>query len=68
MKNTKISETQQDINVINAYNAPQYMFEGIPSKYRSFFEFDVALIKERHKDSEGEAPSVILHKAYFEVH
>ena len=68
MKNTKISETRKDINVINAYNGPEFMFEGIPSKYRNFFEFDVALIKERHKNSQGKGSNVVLHKAYFEVH
>lgn len=68
MKSTKVSESRTGISVINAYNGPQYMFEGIPSKYRSFFEFDVALIKERHKNSNGKKPSVILHEAYFEMH
>lgn len=67
MKNTKLSETQQDINVINAYNGPQNLFEGIPTQYRSFFDFDVALIKERHKGTNNSAPDVILQKAYFEM-
>ena len=68
MKNTKVNETQNDINVINVYNGPQYMFEGIPSKYKNFFEFDVALIKDLHKNSEGDQPNVILHEDYFEMH
>ena len=68
MKNTKTVEAKQDIKVINAYNGTEFMFEGIPSKYKNFFEFDVALIKELRKGSAGKESDVILHKAYFEVH
>lgn len=67
MKNSKLNASESPVRVVHAYNTPQNIFEGIPLKYRSLFDFDVALIKERYKDQGSETPCVTLHKAYFEV-
>lgn len=67
MKNTKIIPAENPVKIVYAYNTPDSIFEGIPVKYRSLFDFDVALIKEKYLHSEDIDCCVTLHKAYFEV-
>lgn len=67
MKNNKIISAENPVKIVYAYNTPESIFEGIPVKYRSLFDFDVALIKEKYSNSEGTARCVTLQKAYFEV-
>jgi len=67
MKDTKLNGLDAPTRVVHAYNTPQSIFDGIPVKYRSLLDFDVALIKERYKDQAGEVPCVTLHKPYFEI-
>lgn len=68
MKNNKIISAENPVKIVHAYNTPDSIFEGIPVKYRSLFDFDVALIKEKYSLSEENTDRcVTLHKAYFEV-
>ena len=67
MKNNKIISTENPVKIVYAYNTPESIFEGIPVKYRSLFDFDVALIKEKYSSLEGEVCCVTLQKAYFEI-
>lgn len=67
MKNNKIISSENPVKIVYAYNTPESIFEGIPVKYRSLFDFDVALIKEKYSSSDGVARCVTLQKAYFEV-
>ncbi|MGH1542966.1 MAG: hypothetical protein ACRBHB_21290 [Arenicella sp.] len=67
MKNNKIISNDNPVKIVFAYNTPDNIFEGIPVKYRSLFDFDVALIKEKYSNAQGNARCVTLHKAYFEV-
>lgn len=66
-QNTAQDAAQEPVRVVHAYNTPQNIFEGVPVKYRSLFDFDVALIKDRYKDQGVDAPAVTLHKPYFEM-
>jgi len=67
MKDTKLNGLEEPARVVHAYNTPQSIFDGIPVKYRSLLDFDVALIKERYKGKAEEVPCITLHKPYFEV-